>query len=321
MKKCPNCGGSNADSVTECLSCGYALPLLSPEDEVGPDTAVERGEELPENDNLIILEQAGFSEEPSTALTEQQRKAKKKKQIIILSIVGVVFVLFIVFGIILSKVVAEQKLVTSVENDITNIGTVQITNECKGKIDTAIDHYNALSDKQKLKVKNYATLTKANSSYNSLLYYNTLTVACNFVHKKATVAMEILNDIKTVWGNVIYSKKDEYNQGNYDFDTAMNNYWGSVKYLESSMLLYDDTSKDDNGRTLKEYLTALKNPPEQYKSAYDAFTALYASYSAMVPMTRAVNHTYSTFSSEVSTLSTDYKSQHGKAKALIPEMN
>lgn len=266
------------------------------------------------SDNTIT-----FPEVIEQPLKTKSKKRIGKKAIITLSSIVAGLILLSIASIILFNVVSNHKQIKAVEASINNIGQIELTNECKERIDNAITNYNALSEKQKKKISNTSLLTNASTSYNLLSYYDNLVSACSFVNKKATAALEILNDMKTVWSNTIYRKTDEYNNGNYDFDTAMNAYWDSYNYSKNSLLLYDNINQDDRQKKITDYLSELKDPPDKYKNAYDAFAALYANYSAMVPLTKSVNHTYSSFSTEVNTMSTNYKTQYGKVKAIVPE--
>ncbi len=267
-----------------------------------------------ETTDIVIPDILGESE------SIKPKKRISKKKIIVFSSVVLGLVLIAAVSFVLFNFVSNSRQIKAVEESINSIGQIELTTECQGRIDTAVTAYNALSEKQKEKVNNVSTLTSARSSYNSMWYYNELIKASNFVNKKATAALEILGDIKIAWNNVIYKKTDEYNNGNYDFDTALKAYWGSLAYLDNSLLLYDDIDTDDYKKKITDYLTELKNPPENYKNTYEAFTELYASYTSMVPLTKSINHNYNSFSSEVNKLSSDYKTKFGQLKALIPEV-
>ncbi|MGM9937130.1 MAG: hypothetical protein ACI38A_07275 [Candidatus Ornithomonoglobus sp.] len=300
-----------------------------PEDVVVNSKTTDITEDSPDtsqpdiSDTLHSEDTQSNSTDIQIVLTEEnmikERRINKNVILKILIIVSIVIILSVA-GIFVRNIINSNNQIKAVENTINNIGDVELTTECKEKIDIAVESYNSLSDKQKEKVKNISSLSSASTTYNSLLYYDKLISACNYTNKKASAAVDILNGMKTVWNNVIQHKTDEYNNGKYDFNTALDAYWDSYDCLSNSLQLYDDINKDDNGKTINDYLSELKNPPEEYDDAYNAFTSLYAAYSSMVPLTKEVHHTYSAFSSEVSSLISDYKAQHGKAKALIPEI-
>ena len=58
--------------------------------------------------------------------------------------------------------------IADTESKIDAIGTVELTDACKTKIDAARKAYNALSDEQKVLVSNYETLTAAEAQYEKL---------------------------------------------------------------------------------------------------------------------------------------------------------
>lgn len=320
-KTCKNCGNTYSLETSICPICGIDLEICSEEDEPNEsfDNSSDSDDVVDINDQDILILPSNYDSYNNFLSIERKKKIKKGIIISLLSII-VILLLLGCFTVI-RNIAASNKEVKKVIDDINSIGTVEMTDECKAKIDSAFSSFYTLTEKQQAKIDNLDVLTAANDTYNDLVYYNKLIAASNFVHKKATAAMEILSDMKTVWNNTIYEKTDEYNKGNYDFDTAMEAYWDSLSYLSNSLLLFDDFDKDKNSKTISEYLVELKNPPEQYKSAYSEFTALYACYSAMVPLTDSINHTFNAFSSEVNTLSSNYKIQYGKTKAVIPEMD
>lgn len=294
------------------------------------ETNILENEKTPENEQEvnIINDNINSSNILSVPVTNENssngsvKRGKIGKKQVFAVIVSFLIVILLFFGfLMIRRCIIINHNIKNVITAINNIGSIEATDECKEKIDKAAIKYNALTEKQQNKVTNFATLLEASNTYNDLIYYNKLIDACNLLNEKATNAIDILNEIKSVWWNTIYKKRDEYNNGNYDFDTALDNYWDSSDYLKKSLLLYDDIYKDDNDKTISDYLSELKEPSEKYKSAYEAFTSLYACYSSMITLTKSINHTYSSFSSEISTLSTNYKSQYGKTKALIPEIN
>lgn len=81
-------------------------------------------------------------------------------------------------GNVLTTYAAEEAIVTENQDDkfaatlvigyINSIGTVEYTEECKTKIDTARSAYDALTDAQKEAVNNYETLTAAEAAYKEL---------------------------------------------------------------------------------------------------------------------------------------------------------
>ena len=66
------------------------------------------------------------------------------------------------------KAAADKAAADAVIAKISAIGTVELTADCKAKIDAAREAYNALSDEQKELVSNLKTLTDAENEYKSL---------------------------------------------------------------------------------------------------------------------------------------------------------
>ena len=67
------------------------------------------------------------------------------------------------------KAEADKRAADDVIAKINNIGTVELSEESKNKIEEARNAYDALTDEQKALVNNYSTLTKAEDTYSRLL--------------------------------------------------------------------------------------------------------------------------------------------------------
>ena len=68
----------------------------------------------------------------------------------------------------LEKALTDQRAADAVEDKINAIGDVELTKECKDKIDAAREAYDALTDAQKDLVDNLDTLTDAEEKYEQL---------------------------------------------------------------------------------------------------------------------------------------------------------
>lgn len=66
------------------------------------------------------------------------------------------------------KAIADAEAAKAVEEIIDAIGEVAYTEECKAKIDAALEAYAALTADQQILVTNFETLSKANEDYNAL---------------------------------------------------------------------------------------------------------------------------------------------------------
>lgn len=80
---------------------------------------------------------------------------------------GIIKISKVDYYIDLSDVSDEEKI-QKVEDAITAIGTVEYTEACKAKIDSARSEYDALDESLKESVTNYSTLTNAETTYENL---------------------------------------------------------------------------------------------------------------------------------------------------------
>lgn len=325
--KCKNCGYENPDTAKFCNECGETLvtdTLQSTENNLDDnlDEAVAANDTLHDKDGA---ETDGRDTQVMLAEIEDVIPPKKrfkitKKGVLISTVSVIAVVVVIVAGFFIKNIVSENKQINDVISSIDAIGTIEVSHECLDRIKNATNLYNALTEEQMKKVTNSQTLINASNTYNNMRYYQLLINGCNFVNEKANIAIEMFSDIETLWKNTINKTTDEYNNGNYDVNAAIEAYWDSLDYLSGSLTL-NELAKDDLEYTLDTYLTELKNPPAQYKDAYAAFTDLYACFQPMVKLTNSVNHTFASYRSETNELTIAYKAQYGKTKAIIPEID
>ena len=128
--------------------------------------------------------------------------------------------------------------------------------------------------------KNVAAKAAAEAQKQSEEYGSNLSLAAYSMLSGASDAETCGNLIKQVWYNAIYkesdSKTDKYTKpdGYYvsDFNDALQNLFSDSSF--SSQL----ADINDNKDTVNSLMKKLKNPPEDYKDAYDSLSKLYDAY-------------------------------------------
>lgn len=128
--------------------------------------------------------------------------------------------------------------------------------------------------------KNVAEKAKAEAQKKSEEYGTTLNKAAYSMLYGAGDAEACGNLIKQVWYNSIYeesdSATDKYTQpGGYfvsDFNVAL-----QILFLDSDFSTQIENI-NDNKDTVNSLMKKLKNPPEEYKEAYEALSELYDAY-------------------------------------------
>ena len=128
--------------------------------------------------------------------------------------------------------------------------------------------------------KNVAAKAAAESQKQSEEYGTNLNMAAYSMLSGASDAETCGNLIKQVWYNAIYeksdSKTDKYTKpkGYYvsDFNDALQNLFSDSSF--SSQIADINENKD----TVNSLMKKLKNPPEEYKDAYESLSKLYDAY-------------------------------------------
>lgn len=128
--------------------------------------------------------------------------------------------------------------------------------------------------------KNVAAKAAAEAQKQSEEYGSNLSLAAYSMLSGASDAETCGNLIKQVWYNAIYkesdSKTDKYTKpdGYYvsDFNDELQNLFSDSSF--SSQL----ADINDNKDTVNSLMKKLKNPPEDYKDAYDSLSKLYDAY-------------------------------------------
>ena len=128
--------------------------------------------------------------------------------------------------------------------------------------------------------KNVAAKAAAEAQKQSEEYGTNLNMAAYSMLSGASDAETCGNLIKQVWYNAIYeksdSKTDKYTKpkGYYvsDFNDALQNLFSNNSF--SSQI----ADINDNKDTVNSLMKKLKNPPEEYKDAYESLSKLYDAY-------------------------------------------
>nr|WP_027871432.1 zinc ribbon domain-containing protein [[Eubacterium] cellulosolvens] len=135
----------------------------------------------------------------------------------------------------------------------------------------------------------------------------------------ATDAETCGNLIKKVWYNAIYEERDietdKYTRSNGysfdDFNTALANLFTNKKFKS------EISGIEDNQTTVQGLMKDMKNPPDEYKDAYDALSKLYDAYTKLTNL--AINPTGSlqTFSNNFNDADTEVSNCYSAMKLYI----
>ena len=128
--------------------------------------------------------------------------------------------------------------------------------------------------------KNVAAKAAAEAQKQSEEYGTNLNLAAYSMLSGASDAETCGNLIKKVWYNAIYkesdSKTDKYTKPDgyfvSDFNDALQNLFSDSSF--SGQIADINSNKD----TVNSLMKKLKNPPEEYKDAYEALSKLYDAY-------------------------------------------
>ena len=128
--------------------------------------------------------------------------------------------------------------------------------------------------------KNVAAKAAAEAQKQSEEYGTNLNMAAYSMLSGASDAETCGNLIKQVWYNAIYeksdSKTDKYTKpkGYYvsDFNDALQNLFSDSSFSGQIADI------NDNKDTVNSLMKKLKNPPEEYKDAYESLSKLYDAY-------------------------------------------
>lgn len=200
---------------------------------------------------------------------------------------------------------------------INNIGEMTEDNYTSmfQSYEEAANAYNALTDTQKRKVSNYSKLRTAYNDYMSFSYKTQLKAAISSINLNMFFIEDMLNTTQKAWYNAIYRKYDEYNKGDYsDFNNALE----AVFTAEENVKTMKTINESHNSMT--GMLERIKNPPDKYKAAYDAFIKYYGTYSPLKDLSVNPKGSYTSYTSTKNTLISNYNTAYAELKAVFPEI-
>lgn len=138
-------------------------------------------------------------------------------------------------------------------------------------------------------------------------YSDNLELATVTMLKGAGDAEDCGNLIKKVWYNAIYKEKDDetdkYTRPDGYFVSDFNDALGNL-FVDSSFSSKID-SIDKNQDTVNSLMKKLKNPPKEYKDAYDALSDFYDAYLALTGCATDPSGSLQTYSSTFNDADTD----------------
>ena len=115
------------------------------------------------------------------------------------------------------------------------------------------------------------------------------------------------NLIKQVWYNAIYEKRDDTTdkytrpKGYFvsDFNDALGNLFSDTSFQSKI------SSIEENQKTVSSLMKELKNPPEEYKDAYEAISELYDAYVSLTNLATDPSGSLQTFSTNFNDADTE----------------
>ena len=138
-------------------------------------------------------------------------------------------------------------------------------------------------------------------------YSDNLNLATVTMLTGASDAESSANLIKQVWYNAIYEKRDDETEKNTRpkvyFVSYFNEAVGNL-YADSSFSS-KVSSIEDNQDTVNALMKKLKNPPDEYKDAYDAVSDLYDAYISFTNCATDPSGSLQTYSSTVNDADTN----------------
>lgn len=269
--QCPNCRGQISDKARKCVHCGTVFTSEKKE------LCAECGAKL--EDGAAMCFQCGCPVEVAGRMVSvdswqmgapSSNKANRETKRIIIAVVVIVIVLMaIVIGILChrAKKVVEEAMRFSQEKEV-----------------------------------------EEENARRSQEYIANLQLVTDTMLSGAVDAENCCNLIVDVWNNAIWEKEDEVTDrytrpdGHFveDFNDALNNLFADSEFS----LQIDDIV--ENQRTVNSIVGRLKNPPEEYKSAYESLSKCYDAYLTFTNL--AINPTGSlnTFSEDFSNADTEF---------------
>lgn len=169
--------------------------------------------------------------------------------------------------------------------------------------------------------KNMAAKEAAEAQKQSKEYSDNLNLAAYAMLSGAVDAENCGNLIKQVWYNAIYeesnSETDKYTKphGYYvsDFNEALLNLFSDSSF--NSQI----TSIDENKDTVNSLMKKLKNPPEEYKDAYETISELYDAYISLTNLATDPTGNLQTYSQNFSEADSEVLNCFNSLKMYLEE--
>lgn len=138
-------------------------------------------------------------------------------------------------------------------------------------------------------------------------YADNLELATYLMLSGASEAETCGNLIKKVWYNAIYEERDDATdkytrpKGYFvsDFNEALGNLFSDTSFMNKIR------SIEDNQETVSLLMKELKNPPEEYKDAYEAIMELYDAYLSLTNLATDPSGSLQTFSTNFNDADTE----------------
>lgn len=169
--------------------------------------------------------------------------------------------------------------------------------------------------------KNVAAKAAAEAQKQSEEYGTNLNLAAYTMLSGASDAETCGNLIKNVWYNAIYkesdSKTDKYTKPNgyfvSDFNDALKKLFSDSSF--SGRIADINSNKD----TVNSLMKKLKNPPEEYKDAYEALSKLYDAYISLTNLATDPTGSLQTFSQNFNDADNETLNSYNALKMYLEE--
>ena len=139
--------------------------------------------------------------------------------------------------------------------------------------------------------------------------------------KGAGDAEDCGNLIKNVWYNAIYKEKDDETdkytrpKGYFvsDFNEALGNLFSDTSFKSKI------SSIEDSQKTVSSLMKELKNPPEEYKEAYEAISKFYDAYISLTNLATNPTGSLQSFSTNFNDADTETLNCYNAMKLYLED--
>ena len=152
-------------------------------------------------------------------------------------------------------------------------------------------------------------------------YADNLELATYSMLSGASDAETCGNLIKQVWYNAIYEEKDDetdkYTRPNGYFVSDFNDALGNL-FIDTSFQ-NKISSIEENQKTVSSLMKELKNPPEEYKDAYESISELYDAYISLTNLATDPSGSLQTFSTNFNDADTETLNCYNAMKLYLED--